>query len=215
MRCPGCQAEITKEAKFCTECGCNVKSGEPMPSPNSSSGISAQKDPAAGSANDHALRPPSGFRRTLSTELVARQTEAHTLLRLSTLIENRTYKPGEVIIHKGEMKRDLFFLTDGLVEISIKEGDGDPIVDEIEPPYILGDIAFLSGVPRMLTGVAKTEVRTFVLKYEDLRDLFKGPLTWIHPLLTSFASGIKSLHHKTKKLERRLLEVEEQSKNRT
>ena len=121
-----------------------------MPSPNSSLGISAQKDPAAGSANDHALRPPSGFRRTLSTELVARQTEAHTVLRLSTLIENRTYKPGEVIIHKGEMKRDLFFLTEGLVEISRKEGGEDFILNEIEPPHILRDIAFLSGTLRTL-----------------------------------------------------------------
>ncbi len=215
MRCPGCQGEVAEEAKFCSECGCNLKSGEPIPSPNSGSGFSAQKNPAASSANDHALRPPSGFRRTLSTELVAKQTEAHTLLRLSTLIENRTYKPGEVIIHKGEMKRDLFFLTDGLVEISIKEGDREPILAELEPPYILGDIAFLSGTPRTLTGIAKTEVRTFVVKYEDLRNLFKGPLTWIHPLLTSFASGIKSLHHKNKTLERKLSEAVGQGRDRT
>ena len=207
MRCPGCQAEVSKEAKFCSECGCNVKSGGDTSSPTPSSGLSIQEDLKGSTASEDALKPPSGFRRTLSTELVARQTEARTLLRLGTLIENRTYKPGEVIIHKGEKKRDLFFLTEGVVEISRREGGGDLIMDAIESPYILGDIAFLSGTPRTVTAVAKTEIKTFVLKYEDFSELFKGPLSWVHPLLTSFGSGIKSLHHKTKILERKLSEV--------
>lgn len=216
MRCPGCQAEFAEEPRYCSECGYNIKSGEHIPSSASSSEFSAQQeDLTANSAAGDVLKPPSGFRRTLSTELLEKQTELRTLLGLNSLIESRTYKPGEVIIHKGEMKKDLFFLTEGHVEISNKEGDKEFILDEIESPYILGDIAFLSGVPRTVTAAAKTEVKTFVLKYEDLRDLFKGSLSWIHPLLTSFASGIKSLHHKNKTLERRLLEMEGQSRNRT
>ena len=119
------------------------------------------------------------------------------------------------MIHKGEMKRDLFFLTEGLVEISRKEGDEEFILNEIEPPYILGEIAFLFGMPRTATAIAKTEVRAFVLKYEDLRDLLKDLPEWIHPLLTSLASGIKSLHYKAKKLETTLLEVEKQGRHQT
>lgn len=216
MRCLKCQAEIAGEPRYCSECGYNIKSGENIPSSISSSGLSAQQeDLTVNSAAEGVLKPPSGFRRTLSTELLEKQTELRTLLGLNSLIESRTYKPGEVIIQKGEMKKDLFFLTEGHVKISNKEGDKEIILDEIESPYILGDIAFLSGIPRTVTAAAKTEVKTFVLKYEDLRELFKGSLSWIHPLLTSFASGIKSLHHKTKSLERKLLEVEEQSRNRT
>ena len=215
MRCPGCQAEFVEEPNYCSECGYNIKSGEHIPSSISSSGLSAQQeDLTAGSIGKGELKTPSGFRRTLSTELLEKQTELRTLLGLNSLIESRTYKPGEVIIQKGEMKKDLFFLTEGHVKISNKEGGKEIILDEIESPYILGDIAFLSGVARTVTAAAKTEVKTFVLKYEDLRELFKGSLSWIHPLLTSFASGIKSLHHKTKSLERKLLEVEEQSRNR-
>ena len=119
------------------------------------------------------------------------------------------------MIQVGEKKRDLFFLTEGLVEISRKEGDEDFILNVIEPPYIIGDVAFLSGIPRTAKATAKTEVKMFVLKYDDLRDIFKGPLSWIHPLLTSFASGIKSLHHKTRKLERKLSEVEGQNRKGT
>jgi len=215
MRCPSCKTETAKKAKYCSECGYSIKTGEDILVPTPNSGLSAQEDLIGSAASEGALKPPSGFRRTLSTELVARQTEARTLLRLGTLIENRTYKPGDVIIHKGEKKRDLFFLTEGAVEISRREGGGDLIVDEIESPSILGDIAFLSGTPRTVTAVAKTEIKTFVLKYEDFSELFKGPLSWVHPLLTSFGSGIKSLHHKAKILERKLLEIQEQDKNRT
>ncbi len=214
MRCSSCQAELTGEPKYCSECGHNIKSGAHIPSPASSSGLSVQEDLIA-SGGEGVLKPPSGLSRTLSTEMVARQMELRTLVKLSTLIQSRTYQPGEVMIQKGEMNRDLFFLTEGLVEISRKEGDEEFILNEIEPPYILGEIAFLFGMPRTATAIAKTEVRAFVLKYEDLRDLLQDLPEWIHPLLTSLASGIKSLHYKTKKLATTLLEVEKQSRHRT
>lgn len=214
MRCPGCQAELAVEPKYCSECGYKIKSGAPIPSSTSSSGFSALEELTA-SGDESALKPPSGFSRTLSTELVARQIELRTWVKLSTLIQSRTYQPGEVIIHKGEMIRDLFFLTEGLVEISRHEGDADFILNEIEPPYILGEIAFLFGMPRTATAIAKTEVKTFVLKYEDLKELLKDLPAWLPPLLTSLASDIKSLHHKTKQLEKRLSDVDEQSRHRT
>ncbi len=215
MKCPKCQTETAKKANYCSECGYNVKTGEDISSPIPNSGFSAHGDLTGSGTGEDVLKPPSGFRRTLSTELVARQTEIRTLLRLKSLVENRTYKPGEVMIHKGERKRDLYFLTEGVVKISRREGSGDLILDEVESPNILGDIAFLSGIPRTVTAVAKTVVKTFVLKYEDFSDLFKGPVSWVHPLLTSFGSGIKSLHHKTKILERKLLEAKKQNKTRT
>lgn len=215
MKCPRCHIELAGEPMYCSECGYHIKSGDPVPFPTSSPGFSTEEDLTASSGAEGALKPPSGFRRTLSTELVARQSELRTLVRLSALIESRTYKPGEVMIHQGEMKRDLIFLTEGVVEISKKEKDGDFILNEIEPPYILGDIAFLSGIPRTATAVAKTEVKTFVMKYEDLRDLFKNLPAWVHPLLTSFASGIKSLHHRAIRLERKILELKGQISDRT
>jgi len=214
MRCPRCQAELAGEPKYCSECGYNIKSGGQIPSPTSSSGFPAEEDLTA-SGGEGALKPPSGFSRTLSTELVARQIELRTLVKLSTLIQSRTYQPGEVVIRKGETNRDLFFLTEGLVEISRQEDDTDFILNEIEPPYILGEIAFLFGMPRTATASAKTEVKTFVLKYEDLRDLLKDLPAWLPPLLTSLASAIKSLHHKAKMSETRLSELEEQNRRRT
>jgi CRP-like cAMP-binding protein len=213
MRCPSCQAELAGEPKYCSECGGHVKSGAPTQSTASGSEFSSPEDLTG--ADERALKTPSGFSRTLSTELVARQMELRAVVKLSTLIQSRTYQPGEVLIRKRDTHRDLFFLTQGRVEISRQEGDGDFVLNEIEPPYILGEIAFLFGMPRTATATAVTEVKTFILKYEDLTELLKDLPAWLAPLLTSLASAMKSLHHKAKVSEQRLLELEEQGRLRT
>jgi CRP-like cAMP-binding protein len=199
MKCPSCQSELAGEPKYCSECGHRVKS-------------EVTAEPATGGAD--ALKPPAGFSRTLSTELVARQMELRALVKLSALIQSRTYRPGEVLMHKGETHRDLFFLTEGLVEISRHEGDAEFVLNEIEPPYILGEIAFLFGAPRTATATAKTEVKAFVLKYEDLKELLKDFPAWLPPLLTALSSDMKSLHHKAKLAEKRLAELEAEAKPR-
>jgi len=199
MKCPSCDTELTGEPKFCGECTHDVKAP-------------ASAESTTGAAG--ALKPPAGFSRTLSTELVARQMELRVLVKLGALIQSRTYPPGEVLMRKGETRRDLFFLTEGLVEISRREGDSEFVLNEIEPPYILGEIAFLFGAPRTATATAKTEVKAFVLKYEDLKELLKDFPAWLPPLLTSLASDMKSLHHKAKQAEKRLAELEAEAKPR-
>ena len=207
MKCPNCEVQLSENDNYCSECGNSLRSGEQIQSQSDASESSPKRNFRESGAADGVLKPLSGFRRTLSTELVARQTELRTLLRFNGLIEKRTYKQEEVIIHKGEKNRDLIFLTEGLIDITKEEEDGNLVLNEIKPPYILGDIAFLSGIPRTATAVAKTEAKMFVLKYEDFKDLFKKSPGWVQPLLTSFVSGIRSLHYEREKLERKISEL--------
>lgn len=139
---------------------------------------------------------PSGLRRTLSTELVTKQAELRSLMAVNGLIESRTWAPGEVIIQKGDTNRDLFFLAKGVVEIWAEEKAGCLILNSIESPNIMGDVGFLSGLPRTATAKAKTEVMAFVLKYENFMNVCKGTPEWLSPLLSSFVSGVKALHYK-------------------
>jgi len=124
------------------------------------------------------------------------------------LVESRTWEPGEVIIHKGDKNRDLFFLIEGSVEISTQKEDGNLVLAEIEPPSIIGDIAFLSGFQRTATAKAKIQTKMFILKHENLRNLFKELPEWFHPLLTSLVSGIKSLHYQIAELKKEVSELE-------
>lgn len=147
-------------------------------------------------------KAPSGLKRTLSTELVGRQTARPSLLDLNLLVESRTWEAGQVIMQKGEGNRDLLFLIKGHVEILTDPGQRDPVLNEVDAPHILGDIAFLSGLPRTASVIAKTQVKAFVLRYDRFNDLFGQFPEWLQPLLGSFTSGIKSLHYQITELEK-------------
>lgn len=154
-----------------------------------------------GRRKDTSFNLPSGLRRTLSTELVTKQAELRTLMEVNGLFERRNWKPGEVIIQKGDMDRDLFILTKGVVEIWAEEDSGCLLLNEVDAPNILGDVAFLSGLPRTVTVKAKTEVKSFVLKYGNFMNICKGTPEWLAPLVSSLVSGIKGLHYKIADLE--------------
>jgi len=53
------------------------------------------------------------------------------------------------------------------------------------------------------------------LKYEDLKALLKDFPAWLPALLTSLASDMKSLHYKAKISQKRLLELEGQTRHRS
>jgi CRP-like cAMP-binding protein len=191
MECPNCRAEVTEKDKICNECGKRLGSSQPEPSPkqsHSGSGI---------------FRSLSGLRRTLSTELVSDDEEQTTLEWLDSLIEIKKYAPGDIIIEKGEKNRDLFFLTEGQVEISTAEKDGNILLNEMKDPNIFGDLGFLFGFRRTATAIAKTKVKLFVLNYERFsREITEFP-DWLPSMLSSFVSGIKELHDEIIRLEKK------------
>lgn len=112
-------------------------------------------------------------------------------------MERRTYQPGEIIIQRGELNRDLFFLTEGAVEVSTKEENGEVILNEMEPPQVFGDFAFYYGLPRTATVRAKTDVEVFILKYEKL----KGPITELPELFKSiFTTFVGRIQERDKRI---------------
>ena len=48
------------------------------------------------------LKAPSGLKRTLSTELVGRQTELGTSVELNPLVGSQTWEAGQIMIQKGD-----------------------------------------------------------------------------------------------------------------
>ncbi len=183
MKCPKCQAELPDSAVECAVCS--------YPIDSESEGADTSGSQPAGSGK--AGKPLAGFRRTLSTELMEREMRMQFLEECNALLESRTYDPGETIIQQGEKNRDLIFITEGALEIST-EGDGEKVMlSQVEAPYILGDIGFVSGFPRTATVKAGTRVKGFVMRYENFNTLFDKTPDWFLQLLTSFVSGIKSL----------------------
>jgi CRP-like cAMP-binding protein len=118
-------------------------------------------------------------------------------------MKSKTYKPGDIIIQEGEMGRDLYVLNDGVVEISTKEDNGSVILNKIEPPQILGELSFLTGLPRTATAKAKTNAEVYIFKYEDLEGQITELPKSIKPIINTLIARVKSQ-------DRRIVELEEQ-----
>jgi CRP-like cAMP-binding protein len=207
MKCPKCQTELPGHTEQCNSCGYQFGFEDSSEYRAGDSKTSVHNRKSDNTDDKRVLKPLSGFRRTLSSELVQRQDELRVLMALNELIQSRTYEPGEVLIREGETNRDLYFLTEGLIEISMEREKENFILNEIVPPYILGDIAFLSGFPRTATATAKTKVEAFIMKHENLMNLSSEFPEWLRPLMTSVVSGIKSLHFTISELKKEIIKL--------
>jgi CRP-like cAMP-binding protein len=118
-------------------------------------------------------------------------------------MKSRTYKPGEIIIQEGQMGRDLYVLNDGVVEISTTEDNGNVILNEIEPPQILGELSFLTGLPRTATAKAKTNAEVYIFKYENLESQLAELPKSIRPIINTLITRVRSQ-------DRRIVELEEE-----
>jgi len=196
MKCPQCQTEVNEKANYCSACGQDLRSEKNNQPHSVKAKASASQDLSATGV----FRSLSGLRRTLSTEVIAKEEELRTLTMLNELIESSTYQPDEVIVHKGEKNRDLFFLTEGLVEISTMEHGGNVLLNQITAPNIFGEIGFLFGFPRTATAIAKTKVNMFILSYDKFSQEIKVFPEWLSPILNSLVSGIKALQDEIKVL---------------
>ncbi len=127
---------------------------------------------------------------------------------LSLFEESRKYKAGEVIIREDEDNRDLYILSEGTLEVSVKGRVGQVVVSEIASPEILGEISFLNGTPRTATVVAKTDVVMFILSYDKAQQELSDIPTWFRLVLQAFTSRMKSCDAKIKEYDQKIKKLE-------
>ena len=134
------------------------------------------------------------------------------MTKIMTLFErSEKYKAGEVIIHEGEKNRDLYVLSEGVLEVSVKNKSSKIVVSEIASPEILGEISFLNGAPRTATVSAKTDVEIFVLSYEKVKQELSDIPTWFRMVLLAFTSRMKSCGATIREYDQRVKQMEAES----
>lgn len=101
------------------------------------------------------------------------------------------------------MGRDLYVLNDGVVEISTAEDNGSVILNEIEPPQILGELSFLTSLPRTATAKAKTDAEVYIFKYENLEGQIEQLPKSIRPIINTLINRVRSQ-------DRRIVELKEE-----
>ncbi|KAG0280208.1 hypothetical protein BGZ96_001646 [Linnemannia gamsii] len=91
---------------------------------------------------------------------------------LSLKVEPRTYNLGETIIRRGEIGRELFIVTSGMVEIL--SDDNLRVLARFRDGQFFGEIAVLLDVPRIANVKAVSQVDVFVLTKENLEAVFEA-----------------------------------------
>jgi len=127
---------------------------------------------------------------------------------MSLFEQSETYKAGEVIIHEGEENRDLYVLSEGVLEVSLQDESKKIVVSEITSPEILGEISFLNGSPRTATVSAKTDVEIFILSYEKAQMELSEIPTWFKLVLLAFTNRMKSWDAKIKEYDQKVKQLE-------
>jgi CRP/FNR family cyclic AMP-dependent transcriptional regulator len=131
------------------------------------------------------------------------------MTNIMTLFEqSKKYKAGEVIINEGEENRDLYSLSEGLLEVSVQDESQKIVVSEIASPEILGEISFLNGTPRTATVSAKTDVEIFILSYEKAQMELSEIPTWFKMVLLAFTNRMKSCDAKIKEYDHKVKQLE-------
>lgn len=115
--------------------------------------------------------------------------------------QSKTFQPGEVLIREGDVNRDIFVLSEGVLEASIMSETGEVVVSEMHPPEILGEISFLDGSTRTATVTAKTEVLVYLLNYDDVSNEIDNIPGWFKLILQTLTKRMKSADQRIKELE--------------
>lgn len=101
---------------------------------------------------------------------------AESMLEMSRRLCRIHLGTGETIIWEGEVNDDVFFLTQGRLEVLVKEDGEEKRVGNIGPGEVFGEMAFFSRDVRGATARAMEPSECFVIKDSDLLVLvFKHP----------------------------------------
>ena len=106
----------------------------------------------------------------------------HTqMLKVSKLLQNREYAPGEMIVRKGEQVDNFYMITSGQVEIVLQRPKKeDYTLAHLGPGEFFGEVELIHGGDSIASVRASDEgaVQLSVLPHKDFTEMLKGsPLT--------------------------------------
>ncbi|WP_416899934.1 MAG: EAL domain-containing protein [Minwuia sp.] len=87
---------------------------------------------------------------------------------MSDYIHARELKPGEVVFYEGDVGDDAYIIEEGLIEISVRAGDGEKVIAALGPGEIIGEMALIANAPRSATARALKGTTLLVLRRNRL-----------------------------------------------
>ena len=104
---------------------------------------------------------------------------------IRAIMDEIKFKPSQIIIREGELGGLFYVITEGVVQVTIANADGESIVlQEIEPGGFFGELSMLTNQPRSAQVRALNDVTVLALARDEFFDfLNKKPSAAIDVLV--------------------------------
>lgn len=133
------------------------------------------------------------FFSSLSKEERKEVTDAATLRGFST---------GEVIVYEGDTGRSIFVIISGRVRIFGRDYQGkDFELAILEPGEFFGEMAFLTGKPRLVSAMAEDTTLLMELSYTPMRKLIQEHTAVREVLLEYYVDRLKKIKEKRSEID--------------
>ncbi|MFM8538843.1 MAG: cyclic nucleotide-binding domain-containing protein [Planctomycetaceae bacterium] len=98
-----------------------------------------------------------------------RNASSEFLRDLIPRLDARTFAPGEVLVHEGDVGDEMYFLTRGRVEVL--RGLPPERLTSLTPGSFFGELAILKDAPRAATVRALTDVEVYAVRRDGVVEL--------------------------------------------
>ena len=105
-----------------------------------------------------------------------------------------TMGAGRTLFKQGDKGGDLYFVTKGIVELSVREPESgqDIVIATLKDKNVIGTMSFVAGDPRSATAIAKTEIEYVAITQGQRDKLLADVPIWLKVVIKDLAATIRS-----------------------
>ena len=94
------------------------------------------------------------------------------LAEIAFVAERKRYNPGELLFNEGEMGDALFIIESGLVDLTVKKGEGELKLATLPAGAVIGEMTLINIETRSATATAASESSAIIVKNSALSGIF-------------------------------------------
>jgi CRP/FNR family cyclic AMP-dependent transcriptional regulator len=114
---------------------------------------------------------------------------------------NKQLKRGELLFSEGDTSRAMYLLKSGSVRLFMKRGNSDIEIDTVRSGQILGELAFLDGNPRSVSGEALQDCELVEISGPTFLAVLSKAPEWLKILLKTVVGRLRATNAKLRQLE--------------